>query len=204
MEGVRRCKTPSLIWVAIVSALVAPLVSGCSLEPQNGYVESADGSLSFRYPAQWHDVEIAPVKTEWVVAVDAADQPAKEHLAAFVVDDPFVVAQVYGLTTADRDIASLRSLRKMALTDGRDPTDAGDPTIRLLFHDAYLDDNGFEGHHLRFEVDLPNGTAVEEQFAAYDLDRKQIHRVRVACSLSCFEANSGAIEELFDSVRLSP
>ncbi|MEZ5406443.1 MAG: hypothetical protein R2761_00355 [Acidimicrobiales bacterium] len=188
--------------VAIVLVGVLTVALAGRLERQNGYVSSPNGELSFRYPKSWADVSLTPLSTEWVTGVDASDSPSSDHLATFVLDRPFVVAQVIDLAAADHDRMSVSSLRSMALNDRRDPTAGDDPTIRLIFHDPFLDDRGFEGQILRFEVDMPEGTAVEQQFAAFDPGRQRIHRVRVACSASCFEAYDKDIESLFDSVQL--
>jgi hypothetical protein len=184
-------------------ALTAP-VAACGLEPRHGYIQSPDGSLSFRHPREWTQVELAPVSVEWVTGVDAAHQPSVDNINTFVLDHPFVVAQVYPLDQSVRDGATLGSLRLLALPDRRDPAASDDPTIRLQFHETVVDEHGFEGHHLRLEVDLDDGTAVEEQFAVFDPQRTRIHRVRVACSASCFDANVEEIEALFRSLMLRP
>ena len=100
-----------------------------------------------------------------------------------------------------RDEISLEYLRTLALDDRRDPTAGDDPAIRLLFHDEIVDEHGFEGHHLRFEVDFPDGTAVTEHLAVLDPARTRVQHLRVACSSACFEVNTAQIDELFDSVR---
>lgn len=199
----RRWTSTSLLALAAIGLviLLAVSVSG-RLERQNGYVSSPDGELTFRYPTSWTGVDLTPLSTEWVTGVDASETPTADHLGTFVLDRPFVVAQVIDLAAADHDQMTISSLRSMALNDKRDPTAGDDPTIRLIFHDPFLDDRGFEGHILRFEVDMPEGTAVEEQFAAFDPERQRIHRVRVACSATCFEAYTEDIESLFDSVHL--
>ena len=185
-------------------ATVLALTSGCGLEQQHGYVQSDDGSLSFRHPIEWSEVEVEPASTEWVAAIDGSDRPSEENLDTFLLDQPFVVAQVYPLDQDSRDGATLSALRLLALADRRDPAAGDDPRIRLRFHDNVVDDQGFEGHHIRFEVDLDKGTAIEEQFAVFDPERTRIHQVRVACSLACFEANADYIDELFESLRLRP
>lgn len=204
MERLRRRWTTSSLLALVAIGLVAVLAVSLSgrLERQNGYVSSPDGELTFRYPRSWTGVELTPLSTEWVTGVDAADSPTADHLGTFVLDRPFVVAQVIDLGASGHDEMSVASLRSMALNDRRDPTAGDDPTIRLIFHDPFLDDRGFEGQILRFEVDMADGTAVEQQFAAFDPDRQRIHRVRVACSATCFEAYNEDIESLFDSVHL--
>lgn len=199
----RRWTTSSLLALVAVGLIVAlgVALSG-RLERQNGYVSSPNGELSFRHPKSWTGVSLTPLSTEWVTGVDASDSPSADHLGTFVLDRPFVVAQVIDLAASDHDQMSVSSLRSMALNDRRDPTAGDDPTIRLIFHDPFLDERGFEGQILRFEVDMPEGTAVEQQFAAFDPERQRIHRVRVACSASCFEAYTEDIESLFDSVQL--
>lgn len=199
----RRWTTSSALSLGAAGAAAVLLTSACGrLELQNGYASSPDGTLSFRYPSEWTDVGLSPTSTEWVTGIDADDQPTADHLGTFVLDRPFVVAQVFDLDPQDRDRVSLGDLRTLSLTDRRDPAKGDDPSIRLIFHDPYLDDRGFEGQILRFEVDMPEGTAIEEQFAAFDPERQRIHRVRVACSASCFQAYSDDIESLFDSVHL--
>ena len=137
-----------------------------------------------------------------MAAIDGSDRPSEENLDTFLLDQPFVVAQVYPLDQDSRDGATLSALRLLALADRRDPAAGDDPRIRLRFHDNVVDDQGFEGHHIRFEVDLDKGTAIEEQFAVFDPERTRIHQVRVACSLACFEANADYIDELFESLTL--
>jgi hypothetical protein len=184
-------------------AVAAVMTTACGLKVENSYVQSPDGTLSFRHPLAWTHVAVEPNSTEWVTGVDASDQASPDHLKTFVLDHPFVVAQVFDLNKTGRDTVTLKDLRSMALPDGRDPTTGADPGIRLIFNESYLDPVGFEGQHIRFEVDLPEGTAVEEHLATFDPDRKQLQRVRVACSLSCFDANRSDIESLFNSVRLA-
>jgi hypothetical protein len=194
MWGLRRS-------VAVLATVVA-LASGCGLEQQHGYVQSDDGSLSFRYPVEWSEVELDPVASEWVTGIDASSQPSDGNRNTFQLDQPFVVAQVYPLDEAYRDGTTLASLRLLALADQRDPAAGDDPSIRVRFHNQIVDEEGFEGHHIRFEIDVGDGTAVEEQIAVFDPARTRIHRVRVACSLDCFEANTDHIDEVFDSLRL--
>ena len=126
------------------------------------------------------------------------------HRTTIVLDAPFVVAHVYPLEESARDTLSLRALRLLALTDRRDPAAGDDPDIRIRFHDAIVDEYGFEGHHMRFEIDLETGTAVEEHFAVFDPVRSRIQQVLVVCSLACFDANGNEIDDLFASLRLRP
>jgi hypothetical protein len=189
---------------ALTFTVLIPVVAACSIEQDHGYVQSADQSLSFRHPADWEAVDVDPISAEWVVGIDASAQPTEDNQAQFVLDSPFVLAQVYPLEATARDTISLASLRLLALTDQRDPLSGDDPSIRLLFHESFIDGSGFEGHHMRFEVDVEDGTAVHEQLAVFDPARTRIQRIRVACSVACFDANSSEIEALFDSVRLRP
>ena len=181
-------------------AVVALLAAACGLEQSHGYVQSDDGSLSLRHPRGWSEVEVAPSGLEWLAAVDAADEPSGQHQTDFVQDAPFLLAQVVPLGAEFRAEVSLATLRTLALQDRRDPA-AEQPGIRVLFHDEIVDDRGFEGHHIRFEVDLDDGTAVAEHMAVFDPTRTRIQRVRVACSTACFAANQEAIDDVFASVR---
>jgi hypothetical protein len=184
--------------------VLAAVVPACSFEQRHGYVQSADQSLSFRHPVGWQPVDLDPISSEWVVGIDASSQPSEANLSEFLLESPFVVAQVYPLEETTRDTVTLESLRLLALADRRDPLAGDDPSIRLVFHEAFVDEHGFEGHHMRFEVDLEAGTAVEEQLAVFDPQRYRIQRVRVACSISCFDAHVADIDALFESVRLQP
>jgi hypothetical protein len=184
-------------WIGLSAALTFTVLTtaaaGCSLEQEHGYVQSSDQSLSFRHPAEWEPVDLDPVSAEWVAGIDASAEPSGANLDDFVLDAPFVVAQVYPLEPSTRDTVTLQSLRLLALADRRDPVAGDDPSIRLVFHDSFVDDNGFEGHHMRFEVDLESGTAVQEQLAVFDPERTRVQRVRVA-----------EIDAIFDSIRLRP
>lgn len=201
---VERLRRPGVLFGSTLVAALALFASGCGLHTEHGYVSSPSGSLSFRHPREWGQVKLAPLSTEWVTGVDAAEQPDPAHLDSFVLEHPFVVAQEYKLSTTSHDKVALNTLRTLALPDRRDPTTGDDPGIRLLSADPYLNAKGFEGQVLRFEVDFPEGTAVEQQLAVLDPARKRVQRVRVACSQECFDANRGAIDALFASVRLKP
>lgn len=196
MRGIART-----LGVLMMLSLVA---AACSVEQQHGYVQSSDGSLSFRHPVAWEDVELTPITTEWVTGLDAGSAPSDSNLAQLVLDAPFVLAEVYPLEGTSRDAISLSSLRELALASGVDPTSGRDPEIQMLFHNTIVDEYGFEGHHMRFEINVEDGTAVEEQLAVFDPNRDRIHRVRVTCSTACFDANLVVIDELFDSIRLRP
>lgn len=195
-------RTPrTLVAIAVTIVIVA---AACSVSQQHGYVQSADGSLSFRHPPEWENVDLVPVTAEWIAGIDASSEPNRGNVTALVLKAPFVLAEVYPLEGSARDSISLQSLRELALNNGVDPTADDDPTLRLLFHNTIVDENGFEGHHMRFEVDVDGGTAIEEQLAVFDVERRRVHRVRVACSIDCFEANDNDIDDLFDSIRLRP
>jgi hypothetical protein len=190
----------SVVAVVVGVAMGAALVAGCGLEPANGYLQSPDGSLSLRHPREWTEVEVVPLGLEWLAAVDGASTPSGEHQRDFVQDAPFLLAQVVPLNSEFRADASLAQLRTFALPDQRDP--AAEPDgVRVLFHDEIVDERGFEGHHIRFEVRSESGTAIAEHLAVYDPGRTRIQRIRVACSVACFEANTAAIEDVFASVR---
>lgn len=186
-------------------AICGMAAAGCSLSTQHGYVQSEDGSLSFRYPPEWNDLAVDPVTTEWVAGVDASDQPSLDNLNELTATDPVVLAAVYRLEPRSRDTITLSSLRRLALPTGEDPTEDPDDKVRVLFHNTIVDGNGFEGHHIRFEIDLPEGgTATTEQLAVLDAGRDRVHQVRVNCVTSCFADNAPDIDELFESIRLRP
>lgn len=191
-------------WLGGVIAAVVVVACACSLGQQHGYAQSSDGSLSFRYPPDWEEVDIEPVTVEWVIGLDASPQPSAGNQADYVVGQPFVVAQVLPLEPSVRDQATVSRLRTLALEDRRDPAAGDDPDIRIVFVEDYLDERGFQGQHMRFEVDLETGTAMAEHLAVFDPERNRVQRVRVACSIECFTTNEGVIEEIFDSVRLRP
>lgn len=179
-------------------------LAACGTELDNGYVESPDGRLSFRHPIAWQDVGLESSGAEWVAGVDASTDPSKGNSTRFLLDQPFVVAEVYPLTAELRDVVSLRSLLKLALGDHSEVLAGNAEAVRILSDEEYLDDQGFQGHLIRFEIDVDGGTAVEEHFAVFDPERRHVQRIRVACSASCFKTNSDDIESLFDSVRLQP
>ena len=103
MAGVR-----GLVGVLASLSIVA---LGCgAIEQKHGYVQSSDGSLSFRHPIEWQEVELDPITTEWVTGLDASDQPSQDNLLEFLLDEPFLVAQVLPLDPSVRDEATLSSL----------------------------------------------------------------------------------------------
>lgn len=185
-------------------AVITVLMSACSFEQSHGYVQSTDGSLSFRHPAEWADVDLQPVGLEWIAGIDGSPQPDADNINAPMVESPFVVAQVYRLEADVRDAASLRSLRMLSFADRPDPAEVDDASIRIVFDDVIVDEHGFEGHHLRLEIDSEDGTSVEEHFAVFDPDRNRVHRLWVTCSLTCFQSHVDAIEDVFGSVSLRP
>lgn len=178
--------------------------AACSVSQQHGYVQSSDGSLSFRHPVEWADVELLPVTAEWIAGIDGAQAPSADNASELVLDEPFVLAEVYPLESTSRDSITLRSLRQLALVSGEDPASGADPNVRLRFNHEISDEHGFEGHHMRFEIDVEGGTAVEEQLAVFDAQRRRVHRVRVVCSIACFETNGVVIGDIFESIRLRP
>jgi hypothetical protein len=201
----RRRDLARLPW-ALPGCLVVGLMvlAGCSTQIENGYVESPDGRLSFRHPIAWQDVGLESSGSEWVAGVDASTDPSTGNRTRFLLEEPFVVAEVYPLTAELRDVVSLSSLVRLAMADHSEVLDADESAVRILSDEDYLDDQGFQGHLIRFEIDVEGGTAVEEHFAVFDPERRHVQRIRVACSAACFESNSDDIESLFDSVRLRP
>lgn len=185
-------------------AAVTLFLSACGLEPQYGYVQSSDGTMSFRHPRSWTQVELDPEDTDWVIGIDASSTPSRTNQHSMHLDAPFTVAQVAPLTRQEHETLTLASLRTLALADRRDPLAGDDPSIRVEFHERVTDENGFQGHHMRFEVDLDGGTVTEQHYAVFDPTRARVHRLRVVCSSACFEANTADIEAMFDSMVLRP
>ena len=68
----------------------------------------------------------------------------------------------------------------------------------------WLQEHGFEGHHMRFEVASDEGATIEEHLAVFAPDRGSIHHLWVVCSTTCFNANTGHIDDVFASVELRP
>lgn len=186
-------------------ALCGTLVVGCGLSTQHGYVQSEDGSLSLRYPREWTDMPQESVGTEWITGVDGSPQPSETNLLELTGPDPIVIASVYQLDQEARDTTTLDALRRLALPDGRDPTTIDDGSVEVVFNNNFVDENGFEGHHLRFRIDLGDGeVSTAETLAVFDSERTRVQQVRVVCSSLCFADNSDVIDEIFDSVRLTP
>lgn len=197
---VRRLRSSLGLW-----ALGGFLAVGCGLSTQHGYVQSDDGSLSFRHPGEWTNVPQESVGTEWITGIDASAEPSDANLRELTGPDPVVIASVYQLDQQSRDTTNLSALRRLALPDGRDPTLIDDGSVEMVFNRAFLDDNGFEGHHLRFEIELEDGeVSTAESLIVFDSDRTSVQQLRVVCSSTCFADNNEVIEELFDSVRLKP
>lgn len=185
-------------------ALCGTLAVGCGLSTKHGYVQSEDGSLAFRHPREWTSIPQQAVGTEWITGVDASPEPSDANLLELTGPDPVVIASVYQLDQQSRDTTTLSALRRLALPDGRDPTTIDDGSVEMLFDRSFVDDNGFEGHHLRFEIDLGGGeTSTAEMLAVFNSDRTRVQQVRVVCSSVCFADNSEVIDELFESVRLT-
>ncbi|MEM8924780.1 MAG: hypothetical protein AAGD35_14855 [Actinomycetota bacterium] len=188
----------------LLAAALAAVAASCSLEQEHGYAQSDDGSLSFRYPRAWTDLELQPVSLEWVAGLHGADDGV-EAPTSLASDNPLIAARVEQLEPDTRDQVTLVNLRRSVLPSGIDPAIPGTPGVQLLFHNTIVDDNGFEGHHVRFEAELEDGgTARIEHLAVFDRERRRIHSVRASCTPACFDANRAIIDELFDSVRLRP
>lgn len=188
-------------WISFILSL-ALIGTSCGLERSNSYAQSSDGSLSFRYPVNWTEVEVEPVATEWVVGIDASSVPSAENQNAASPKDPFVMAQVLELEPEFRQTASIETLRTLSLTDRRDPLSIQDGTIEMLFHESYLDERGFEGHHMRFAYQTLEGRSVTEHFAVFDPGRISVQRVWINCTAACFDTHMSSIEDVFESVRL--
>jgi hypothetical protein len=176
-------------------------LSAC-LHPTFGYLADPGDGFALRYPRSWDEVRADPFGSEWVGAVDAASTPSAQHLQTYAVDAPFLLAQVQRLTPAEADTYTLAQLRQLAKPDHVDPTEVTDGSVRMQFNDPILTDQGFEGHHLRFDLDQDGKTVRVEHFAALSPDRATLYRVRVACLVSCFERNRADIEDVFDSIEL--
>ena len=181
----------------------ALLASACSFRQDHGYVQSDDGSLSFRYPAEWHDIGLEPQGAEWIAGIDAS-VVTPEPDPGLLRSDPYVVARVLPLRAEPRDEITLRSLRLFALPDQRDPVTSTDDDLRLVFHRDVVDDNGFEGHHMRFEIDVDGKVAVQEHLAVFDPARQRIQQLTIVCSAACFQTNEVDIDDVFGSVRYRP
>jgi hypothetical protein len=186
------------------AGLAAPLLLLAScLQPSYGYLSQPDGGFALRYPRHWDEVPTAPTGAEWVRAVDAADPPSSDHLESYAVGQPFLVAQVLPLSPGDADTYTLARLRQLAHPDRVDPTTVEDGSVRMHFDQPVRTDDGFEGHHLRFELEAEGSTVTVEHFAALAPDRSTVYRVRVACLVDCFEQHASDIEDVFDSIDLS-
>lgn len=181
-------------------AALSILVAACSVEQRHGYAQSSDGSLSFRYPAEWTDVGLEPTGLDWVAAIDASSDPSLDHVDAGALDDPVIQARVWTLQPEIRDDINLDVVRSLAIGEGEiDPA-----TARIVIDERIVDDQGFEGHHTKYEHETDGGTVVEEHLVLLGPARGTVHRISIACSLTCFEVYGDDIDEVFDSVRLRP
>lgn len=177
-------------------------VAGC-VDPTYGYLSEPDAGFALRYPEDWDEVAVDPTGVEWIRAVDAAEPPSSAHLDTFAVDAPFLVAQVLPLGTDDADTYTVSQLRQLAHPERLDPTAVTDGSVRVDVDERVVTDDGFEGHHLRFDLDLDGGeTVTVEHFAALAPDRDTVYRVRVACREACFDRSATDIGEVFDSIDL--
>ena len=188
---------------SVLIGLLLLTLGACGVDTEHQYVQSDDGRLSFRLPHEFTDVQAQPTGLEWIAALDADPDPSIGNLSVLTLEHPFVLAQLIDFEPERRDTISLRDLRTFAVPDRRDPLGDHDD-LRVLAYEPFVDERGFEGHYMELEVDSDEGTFTEAQLIALDPTRSALHRVRVACSVSCWEGNAELAREILDSVQVRP
>ncbi|MGF1596315.1 MAG: hypothetical protein ACFCVK_05195 [Acidimicrobiales bacterium] len=118
--------------------VVLAALSACGLEQAHGYVQSSDGSLSFRRPAQWVDVGLEAVSTEWVAGIDASPSPSAGNLGVLVLDAPFVVAQVYPIDPEVRDTVTRSRVHRVRVACSAECFETNEAEIEALFESVRL------------------------------------------------------------------
>ncbi|MGI9604506.1 MAG: hypothetical protein ACR2P0_00060 [Acidimicrobiales bacterium] len=190
-----------LLFVFIATGLVA-----CGVGAEHQYVQSDDGSLSFRLPHEFTDVDVETRGLDWIVGLDASPSPSNANLSVLAGDYPFILAQSVQLTQEQRSLVSQQQLRTLAIPvseggERRDPL--GDfEDVRLIFHEPFVDDLGFEGHVLQLELDVEGRTASEVQVVALNPERWAYHRVRIACTVDCMAENENLVADILSSIQM--
>jgi hypothetical protein len=203
---------------AIVAGLVTPVaLAGCSSSGYS-YVQHTSGSSDtfFKVPTTWKlfdqgsilkaNPNIAPAdvpaaeKAAWEVEFDGSTQPALNHVLAFAASSPWGVAMVRQLTPTEADSYSFASLRTELLPD--DPLAAqqtGTFTYRVKSVSDITRTGGLRGQQMVVDVVAGQKMFRLDQVGLVDTATKHVFLLDVGCSLTCFQSNSGLINQVVSS-----
>ena len=205
--------------VALGAAVVlfAAVAGGCG-EGRYRYISSSADKTYLRVPSDWrvfHEDEVlraddtlspqqarAVKAQQWVVAFDAAPEPALAHVTV-PGRHPAGWVKVFPLDDQSHDNVSLKALRAH-LFDGVDPLEAelsGDGNVEVLAHDDLTRPGGLRGTHL--VVNLRGAKGQEYVTTTYlaltDNATRRLYLLYIGCRASCYEQHKAEIEGIVDS-----
>jgi hypothetical protein len=135
---------------------------------------------------------------QWAVSFDASDSPRVDAFLTQVrkpVDSLAGFARVRALDERERLGYSLNSLRN-ELIPSEELQQGG--RLRILGVEEVSQDGG-QGLHLAFALELADGTLIIDQTALVDPATRRVYLLALGCSSRCYEASRDDIAAIRDS-----
>jgi hypothetical protein len=201
-------------------ALASVLLASCAGTGYN-YVKSSNFHTYFKVPSDWKlfseksvvaanfsDLSKAQLQqvfdTSWHSAFDASPQPSLKHVFS-VAKSPNGYAVVSTLSAKDSDSVSDSTLRNFFLDVD---TAVNDDRLTLSQYEVVDPSGGIHGIHLVGRLITGDATAQNDyqgqavefdQVVEVDQSRQHVYAMIVSCSATCYEANTGKIENVINS-----
>jgi len=212
-----RARLAALATAALVPAAV---LAGCA-DSGYRYVKNSSDGAYFKVPDSWElfrveEDDTAPTdrpealdlggEAPWIVVFDGSPEPALSHAQEAAPDHPVGLAQVFPLSSGERDGISLAGVRSLALDGEADPLELisqGNPAIEPIAYEDITTDAGLRGSRIVFNQQLSDGTWITvDHTALLDAATQRLYRFVVRCSSTCFKAHESEIDAVVASWRI--
>lgn len=216
------------VLTGVVTGLVAALVVAACAPSGHRYVKNSSEGLYFKIPHDWElydedailefqEEDLSPLELEetreggWQVYFDAAPRPSIDHLGELVTKHPNGQAQIIELGPTARDTISMERLRNLIFPI--DEVSDFDSSLVELVDGKEIHEDGVSGVQFVFNIDarvpalIETGTLEEgdrrfatfNQTALIDERTETLYVLLVSCSVRCYEANKGTIDDVVES-----
>lgn len=206
-----------LLRVVVMLAALASLAATACASAGYTYVTSTNGVAFFRIPDDWtlfdqddflerQGGEISPQAAEasragqWLVGFDADPNPALEHLLSVDSRYPTGFAKHRALTEEEHDTFSLATLRN-SVFEVDQGAEQGAVEI-LAVEDLVLEDDGYRGSRVVFNLRGEEGYVTINQTGLVDLATQNMYLFLVGCEANCYLQHQEDIDRTVESWTL--
>ena len=193
----------------LLTAVAVLGASACTLQ-RSGYqfVRSPSTGTYLKVPSSWELFDAEEVAEAYEqsepdarVAFTTAFDASPDANAVFdpMAAEPNGLIRVRALSAAERDGASLASIRK-TIVDLDQAQEAG--VLRGVKGEEIQDAKGLRGQRVVFSLEIEGELTTMSKTALVDAKTSKLYTLLVGCRASCYEKHKGNIDKVVESLTI--